>query len=192
MGWKARRGAALALALVLTVIAGCTERRDRDGASTYTYSWYVPAAVGGAGLALAAVGGLLMGPRRGEPRSRLSGKGFGLVLMGAALAGLMTPGLATDYATVDGDHFEGRSGAVWLVAKSYDIRFDQLVSIGHSDRVTRRRRGRTDHNHTMDCTLKGGGVVRIDLAGPSREAHPAILDRARAHGVPVDENEVRR
>lgn len=171
------RTLAVALAaLCLLTCTGCVDKTVSDGATTFTNASWVYGLIGLAGLALAAIGGVAI-------RSNWWQGGITL-LVGLGILIVGTPTYFMEKTTVRDDGFDINTGM--FGGTVHNVKYDDISSIDLTSEVRRTRRGGRKTKYFMLLHMKSGGDLKLDASeGVDVEASPLILEKAKAHGVPL-------
>jgi hypothetical protein len=161
-------------ALVFALFAGCVHQ-DVDGTEMrYRYEYWVPAAVGLAGLVATPAGWFL--------RPKTAKFGWTLLILGPLAVFLITPSMMFDRLTVNDQGFHLRTG--FLGSTAVDVDFDQVGTVRQTAETTSGRRSRTTY-YLLFEKKTGGEPAKISLGNEMvKAAARAILQRVAARGVP--------
>lgn len=163
-------------ALFLLLLAGCVRETTEGTASTFRYELWVPIS--------AFLGGLVAVPAGLALRHKSARYGWVLIILGPLAVVFVAPSLMLDRVIVDDAGFHSRTG-VWGMTSVHDVKLADAGSVRIIAETSTTKRGKQT-NYFFLCQLKSGGTVKFPVNNEVvKAAAPKILDRLRAHGVPV-------
>ncbi len=174
-----RRSSALLTILLCALacaVSGCVNA-SRDGDTmVFTFAAWVPGLVFVAGAVALAAGIAL--------RSKATGWAWVLMIGGPLASLVFAPGLYSDKATVDKEHFTLRTG-FWFAPTVHDVSFSELSRIELTGESRMTRRGRRTSYYLL-CHRKTGGSEKVPVGDLMKQgAAAAILGQAEELGISV-------
>ena len=162
------------MVLLPLLICGCTRKWEDAGVRHYDYTWSAAFISLMVAAALIPFGWLI----------RHDWERVGWTMMAFGAAGLFfTPDLFLSHVDVSDDGFVYRCGSIFV--DSGDVKFNNCQQITLTTKVSRGKRGRRNTTHYMNCQLKTGTPVEIQLSTLMREALSDLDASAGRRGVPV-------
>ncbi len=162
-------------ALMLALFAGCVHKDGDSSEMHYRYEYWVPGAVGLAGLVATPAGWLL--------RPRNAKFGWTLLILGPLALLLIMPSMLFDRLTVNNQGFHLRTG--FFGSTVVDVDFDQVSAVRQTVETSTGRRKTTNYYLLFDKKT-GGEPAKISLGNELvKAAATAILQRVATRGVPI-------
>jgi hypothetical protein len=164
---------------LLMLFSGCTVVHTTEGeTSSYRFDAVSWLAIGGGGLAIAAIGWFF---QRSDDSDTGMGRarGWGAIVVGLAMVICGVPAIATSRVRVTDTSMTLDDRMFWPIPSPREFKFSELRSVEETEEQRWTRRGKRT-THYMVISKADGTTEKFQIGRLTREAYPEIIQRLGA------------
>jgi hypothetical protein len=164
---------------LLMLLSGCTVVHTTEGeTSSYRFDAMSWLAIGGGGLAIAAIGWFF---QRSDDSDTGMGRarGWGGIIIGLVLVICGVPAIATSRVKVTDTSMTLDDRLFWPLPSPKEFKFSELRSVEEKEEERWTRRGKRT-THYMVISKADGTTEKFQIGRLTREAYPEIIQRLAA------------
>lgn len=175
----------LPVIVLLMLFSGCTVVHTTEGeTSSYRFDSMSWLALGGGGLAIAAVGWFF---QRSDDSDTGMGRarGWGAMVIGILMAICGVPAIATSRVTVTDTSMSLDDRLFWPIPSPKVFKYSELRSVEETEEQRWTRRGKRT-THYLVISKADGTTEKFQIGRLTREAYPEIIRRLEAQDFSAD------